>query len=570
MKKNQRIKRNKDATHKRAVSGFFVVSFTIFLFGITLYCIFIGHKVVQAAQTVFVRTGQTQESAAQTFSKLLSKPNLRALRGYTDGRINVLLLGIAGEDTVKKGRYLTDTIIVASIDTINHRLALLSLPRDLLVETDEGLNKINAFYTIGKIYEKSDAISDRSTITNQSTKKESSSRAIIISNESEEPGSADQDNDSTTKKQLGKTTALDYSIDAVQTVTDLTIHYSLVMDFEGFRGIVDALNGIKITVPRTIDDPLYPGPNYSYEPFYIEKGFHTLDGSTALKYVRTRHDDPESDFGRAKRQQDVMQAIRNKALSLGTLTNPRIITDLLQTISKHTETTISTKEVRSFLALFEQIDTHNITNVVIDAWKKESLLISTNIKTPVGALSGLAPRTGSWDEIQEYADEIFSLDKITLRRDAVVAEDASITIIAPPNNHTTTKRIIDVLKGLRITNITTQLAPASEDIRQQSSIIDYTSGTKPFTLDTITKRITPHITQDTFTQSISPPLDDKLDQIAIDRDTESTSSTDILITIGQDLIEQYSYEEADRNMVEKEFGPLPPKSTGNSTPSTAR
>jgi len=506
-------------------SGFFVVSLIIFIFGICCYLFYIGNQVLSTVRTIFIDQTTTEQSLPQTFFDLVATPDTSQLRGFSDGRINILLLGIAGASTIKNGQFLTDTVMIASVDTINRRLALFSLPRDLLVETDHGLNKINAFYAIGKDLEP--ALAPRSTTAIDSA----STDRIIISTDD----SSDADIN---------ISPLAYSIDAVHTVTDLPVHYSIVMDFAGFEGIVDALDGINVDVPRTIDDPLYPGPNYSFDPFYIEQGFHLLDGSTALKYVRTRHDDPLSDFGRAQRQQDVLRAIRNKAFSLGTFASPRKIGDLLSALSTHTETTINARDMRRMVELFDNIDTQNITSVVIDAWQQESLLVSTQRKTPVGTISGLAPRTGSWDEIQEYADNIFSLDTITLRRDAVVAENPRILLIADPAHFLPTQRIQKVLESLRMNDVTIEY---TQDALLSSSITDHTERHKSFTLDTLSKRFTSNI--------VDPPTETLL----TDPSDANLTEYDFSITIGRDLVAQYSYEEADRTGVESDQKILLPR-----------
>jgi anionic cell wall polymer biosynthesis LytR-Cps2A-Psr (LCP) family protein len=80
---------------------------------------------------------------------LADKVDVSQLKGEGDGRINILLLGIGGPG--HDGADLTDTIIVASIDPINHKASLLSLPRDLWVQIPgNGYQKINAAYAYGK------------------------------------------------------------------------------------------------------------------------------------------------------------------------------------------------------------------------------------------------------------------------------------------------------------------------------------------------------------------------------------------------------------------------------------
>lgn len=276
------------------------------------------------------------------------------LDGESAGRVNILLLGKGNE--FHPGQNLTDTLMIASINTKTKKIALLSLPRDFYVHIP-GTKipiKINALYQYG--------------LTNN----------------------------------LG----VGPIIGAIQTLTDLRIHYFLLADFDAFTSIVDALGGINVEVLRNITDTRYPGPNYSYQTFAVKKGLQKMDGATALKYVRSRHGDPEGDFGRAKRQQQTLQAIKNKAFSLGTFANPLTMGKLLDAISDNIRTDMSLTDMSSLMSLTKNLDTQNITTVVVDAWKPNSLLRVSNF----GRAFGLVPRAGkyNYNEIGELADTIFN------------------------------------------------------------------------------------------------------------------------------------------------------------------
>jgi hypothetical protein len=113
--------------------------------------------------------------------------------------------------------------------------------------------------------------------------------------------------------------------DTVTEITGLPIHYFVILDFDGFEKIIDTVGGVRINAERDFLDTRYPGKNYGYETFQLSKGWHSLDGATALKYVRERHADPEGDFGRAKRQQETIRAVRDKVFSVPTFLNPVMI-----------------------------------------------------------------------------------------------------------------------------------------------------------------------------------------------------------------------------------------------------
>lgn len=93
----------------------------------------------------------------------------------------------------------------------------------------------------------------------------------------------------------------------------LDIPYYATIDFQTFKEIVDSLWWVDVYVDKTINDPQYPADDMiHYNPFYIEAWDQHLDWDTALKYARSRHS--TSDFDRAKRQQKLIIAIKDKML----------------------------------------------------------------------------------------------------------------------------------------------------------------------------------------------------------------------------------------------------------------
>ncbi|MFA5777335.1 MAG: LCP family protein [Parcubacteria group bacterium] len=363
-------------------------------------------------------------------------PNSRKmLRGEEDGRTNILLLGTAGKG--KPGQNLTDTIMMLSIDTKNKKIALLSLPRDFYAKIADTsfYTKINSIYQYG-----------------------------ISRKEYANP--------------IKKT---------VEEITGSPVHYFIVLDFDGFKKIIDDIGGINISVERDIYDPRYPGPNYSYETFEIKKGLHLMNGETALKYVRERHDDPEGDFGRAKRQQQVMQSTKNKVFSLQTFLNPIALNKLLSDLGENIKTDIGMDEIEGFLDLAKKSDTQNITNAVVDAWKKESILKVSHI--PAGGVQAfvLVPRVGNYSEIQDLTQNIFDLDSIRRRKAEIEKENASVTIINQSNYRNLDSKVKDILENkMKIKNIKTVYS-GNSGILNNSYVYGKTNGQKIFTLDEIIK-----------------------------------------------------------------------------------
>ncbi|MEZ4868384.1 MAG: LCP family protein [Caldilineaceae bacterium] len=178
--------------------------------------------------------------------------------------VNVLLLGTDGRAD-ENGPPRTDTMIVLALDPTSETAGMLSLPRDLWVPipSHEYNAKINMAYNIGE-------------------------------REHHEGGGA----------QL--------AMDTVSQFIGRPVDYYVRINFQGFVKIVDLIGGIDILVPKVIHDEEYPTSDYGVETFHLDAGLQHLDGETALKYARTRHID--DDYGRARRQQDVIRAVVDKVL----------------------------------------------------------------------------------------------------------------------------------------------------------------------------------------------------------------------------------------------------------------
>jgi LCP family protein required for cell wall assembly len=420
----------------------------------------------------------TKTPLLETISDIskIAREERTPLKGEQENRINILLLGMAGKG--KPGGELTDTIMIASIDTKNNKVALLSLPRDLHVTVPEEKYsaKINSLYKYG------------------------------LSNEKGiEP--------------LRKT---------IEEITDLSINYHLIVDFSGFEKFIDDIGGINVSVERDIYDSAYPGPNYSYETFELKKGFHTLDGATALKYARERHDDPEGDFGRAKRQQQVIQAAKNKIFSTKTFLNPFAISNMLDTLGENIRTDISLEEIDSFLKLTKNLDTQNINNAVVDAWKEDSLLKVSHILYENTRAFILVPRIGNYGEIQDLAKNIFDLKILERRKIEIKSENPTIGLINATDSYSTYSKLEKLIKkGLGFENV--QRINIKLDTPSEKTTLFNLTNQKPFSTDELIKKVPATINATPF------PLTEKLATENIDYD--------IIIILGKDLNEIYHYDE---------------------------
>jgi LCP family protein required for cell wall assembly len=309
-------------------------------------------------------------------------------------------------------------------------------------------------------------------------------------------------------------------------VTGLPIDYFAILNFDGFEKTIDSIGGINIMNERDIFDSRYPGPNYSYETFQLKKGFHQLDGATALKYARERHNDPEGDFGRAKRQQQIMQAIKNKVFSVATLANPIALNNLLNTIGENVITDAAPADIENFFELLKKLDTQNITNKVVDAWNKDSLLKVTHVE--LGGIQAfvLVPRIGNWSEVHDLAQNIFDLETLTRKKEAIEKENAKILIINESGNSQILANLKSLFQeNLNYKNINT--APdSSGKLAEKTIVYDLTNGTKPFTTNELVAKLPATISYDTSPDFFPSP----------------NSQPDVIIVIGQDLVGKYTLE----------------------------
>jgi LCP family protein required for cell wall assembly len=117
------------------------------------------------------------------------------------------------------------------------------------------------------------------------------------------------------------------TIKTVESLTEIRINHFVVVDFNGFKNMVDALDGVPVCVPEEVND------NIGH--IYLPAGSYEVKGQQALSYVRLRHGLSENgDIGRMKRQQAFLAAMANKAISAGTLLNPVRLYNFLDAATK--------------------------------------------------------------------------------------------------------------------------------------------------------------------------------------------------------------------------------------------
>ncbi|WP_394121314.1 LytR family transcriptional regulator [Planococcus donghaensis] len=162
---------------------------------------------------------------------------------------SVLLLGV---DEREDDRGRSDTVVVMTVNPAEQSTKMVSIPRDTYTEiVGRGtMDKINHAYAFGGI---------------------------------------------------------EMSMATVENLLDIPIDYVMQVNMEGFKDIVDAVDGVEVNNTLAFDG--------------FAEGTLELNGEEALDYVRMRKQDPEGDFGRQNRQKQVIQGIMKKGASVNSLLN---------------------------------------------------------------------------------------------------------------------------------------------------------------------------------------------------------------------------------------------------------
>lgn len=274
----------------------------------------------------------------------------------SQGKTNLVILGLGGEGNNVQD--LTDTIIFVSLDHSEEKTLMLSLPRDLWLESLKA--KINTAYHYGGI------------------------DLVKIS---------------------------------VEEVVGQEVHYVFLVDFEGFKKAINLLGGLKINIENSFDDYRYPipgkendpcdgDPEYQcrYEHIHYDAGWQVLDGERALKYVRSRNaeGDEGTDFSRAKRQQNLIMAFKDNLLTKDVLLSPQKLQGLWQIGQKSFSTDIKMEEYPLWAKLMMELQDGPIESQVLNG--DHGLLYHPQIH-----YSGqwvLIPQDSSWQTVHQFIEDL--------------------------------------------------------------------------------------------------------------------------------------------------------------------
>lgn len=308
-----------DRTRRRFLTvGAPILLLGLLVAGSHLWAVSVAWSLHDASGQIFVGAAQPTASPSPGQSVAPSGDGFDATPGATPdsptARITILLTGIDSSET--RAHALTDTLIVLTVDPVTGHAAMISIPRDVarfkLWDGGTYTGKINSLLTYAN---------------NHPTQFPEGGLPTLI-------------------HELGF-------------LLGTPIHYYAAVDLQGFVKLVDAVGGVTIDNPRTIDDPAYGGWTDGRIGFVLSPGVHKLDGQTALAYARSRKGNGDSDFTRARRQQQLLVALRDRLTDASLLLKlPSIIT----TASQLLRTNFPQDRVSEMLTLGQKVNGKDVIN----------------------------------------------------------------------------------------------------------------------------------------------------------------------------------------------------------------
>ncbi len=215
-------------------------------------------------------------------------------------RVDILIMGIRGDnepDSETAGPHLTDTIMVFSYDKQTGKSAVISIPRDLYVKIYDKEEKINAAYSEG----------------------------------------------------MARGEGLDFTKRLISQISGVYIDHALVIDFSSFEKIIDSVGGIDIV----LDQPFTEKTQWGYE-FSLPAGKNHLDGKNALYYARSRFS--SNDFDRARRQQQIIFALKDKLVKINLFSDPIKAFDIFKTLRNNITTDIGLWDIKGMMDLANKVN----------------------------------------------------------------------------------------------------------------------------------------------------------------------------------------------------------------------
>lgn len=396
------------------------------------------------ASTKIPRTTAEEPQMAGGFSffsslrRLVTSPD-KALAGEDSDRINLLFLGIGGAG--HDGPELTDTIMLASYKPSTNEVGMISIPRDLTVNIPNyGYRKINAVNAYAEMNEKGSG-----------------------------PAA---------------------TAETIHTILGQTVDYSVKVDFHGFEEIIDDVGGVDVYIDRSFTDTTYPLDDElgSVQTVSFTQGWAHLDGKTALEFARSRHGDngEGSDYARAARQQKMILALKDRALSLNVLLNPAKLNTIISTVRKNVSTDM---DIWAMMRLAEYVPKINRDSLVMRVL--DTSIGSPLYSTTINSAFVILPHKEDWSDLKAIAAGIFDKSNIVTSQSAALPEKpvGKETVRIEIQNGTQTSgvaaRTAELLESSGFTIAV--VSNAAERDYKKTMIFDYTNGKKAEELASLQK-----------------------------------------------------------------------------------
>jgi LCP family protein required for cell wall assembly len=259
-------------------------------------------------------------------------------------------------------------------------------------------------------------------------------------------------------------------VDAIEKTVEeymgVKINYYAMVDFRAFEKAVNIVGGITVNLDEPYSDPtmLVNGRYFS-----LKAGDNKLNGTDALAYARSRYGTLRGDLDRGQHQQEVILAIKDKALSVGTFANPLKISQLLDTFGNRVQTNFSVDDMRKLYELSKQINESNTKNV--DLGQEGESVVTTGT---IGDQSVVYPKAG----VDDYS-EVKKFVRKQLKDGFIIKENPSIIVLNGTSVAGLANKRANELKSYGYNVI--QVADSSKKDYYANQFIDLTKGQKPYT-----------------------------------------------------------------------------------------
>jgi LCP family protein required for cell wall assembly len=253
---------------------------------------------------------------------------------------------------------------------------------------------------------------------------------------------------------------------AVEQVLGINIHYNLLVNFRSFQQAVDSLGGVNINVPKQLYDPTMAWENH-WNPVLAKAGQQQFNGKQALLYARSR--ETSSDFARSERQRALILAIKQKVVTLGTLSNPFKISKLMSAFGNNVVTDLSLSDAGRLYSLTKDIADSNIKSIGLatDTVK----LVTTG---RVGNQSVVLPTAG-----QDNYDDIKMFVRKSLPDGFILKENARVVVLNGTGIEGLATEKADDLKSYSY-NVT-RVESAPTDAYQRTVLVNLSGNKNPYT-----------------------------------------------------------------------------------------